>query len=111
MNNSSNRYSRLIETVFFKKYKKGALKGPFVENDFWVAEVERKFTTAREKLVDSLTEKEKVLKERGIPNHIAKLIAKNFDVVCENDNIMNLIKKDKNLGIFLKKYFEKESLV
>jgi len=87
------------------------LKGPFVENDFWCVEVERRFTTARGKLVDSLTEKEKILKERGVPNHIAKQIAKKFDVVCENDNIMNLIKKDENFGVFLRKYFEKESLV
>jgi tRNA nucleotidyltransferase (CCA-adding enzyme) len=96
---------------FIKKYKNKALKGPFVENDFWVTEVERRFTTAREKLVDSLTEKEKILKERGVPNHIAKQIAKKFDVVCENDNIMNLIQKDKNFGIFLRKYFEMGSLV
>jgi len=95
---------------FIKKYKE-SLNGPFVENNFWCVEVERGFTTAREKLVDSLTEKEKVLKERGVPNHIADKIAKKFDVVCENDNIMNLIKKDKNFGIFLRKYFEKESLV
>jgi len=32
-------------------------------------------------------------------------------VVCENDNIMNLIQKDKNFGIFLRKYFEIEILV
>jgi uncharacterized protein YjgD (DUF1641 family) len=96
---------------FIKKYKNKALNGPFVENDFWCVEVERRFTTAREKLVDSLTEKEKVLKERGVPNFIAEKIAKKFDVVCENDNIMNLIKKDENFGIFLRKYFEKESLV
>jgi len=96
---------------FIKKYENKALKGPFVENDFWCVEVERRFTTAREKLVDSLTEKEMVLKQRGIPNHIAKQIAKKFDVVCENDNVMNLIEKDRNFGIFLRKYFGKESLV
>jgi len=96
---------------FIKKYKGMVLSGPFVENDFWCAEVERKFTTAREKLVDSLTEKEKVLKERGVPNFIAKKIAKKFDVICENDNIMNIIKKEKHFGVFLRKYFEKESLV
>jgi len=96
---------------FLKKYENKALKGPFVENDFWCVEVERKFTTAREKLVNSLTDKEKTLKERGVPNHIAKQIAKKFDVVCENDNIMNLIKKDNNFGVFLRKYFERESLV
>jgi len=96
---------------FIKKYKNNGLKGPFIENDFWVAEVERKFTTARGKLVDGLTEKEKVLKKKGVPNHIAKRIEKKFDIVCENDNIMNLIKKDENFGIFLRKYFEKESLI
>lgn len=94
---------------FVKKYKK-TFNGPFVENDFWCAEVERRFTSAREKLVYSLTEKEKILKEKGIPNHIAKQIAKRFDVTSENDNIMGLIGRDKNFGVFLKKYFEKESL-
>lgn len=33
MNNSSNRYSRLIETVFFKKYKKGDKEVIFVRDD------------------------------------------------------------------------------
>jgi len=96
---------------FTEKYKKAALNGPFVENDFWSAEVERRFTTAREKLVDSLSEKEKVLKEKGVPNFVAEKISKKFDVICENDNIMNLIKKDDSFGIFLRRYFEKESLV
>jgi tRNA nucleotidyltransferase (CCA-adding enzyme) len=96
---------------FIKKYKNSSLNGPFVENDFWCAEVERRFTTARGKLFDSLSEKEKVLKEKGVPNFIAEKISKRFDVVCENDNIMNLIKKDNNFGVFLRKYFEKESLV
>ncbi len=96
---------------FIRKYEKTALKGPFIENNFWCVEVERRFTTAREKLINSLTEKEKFLEERGVPNHIAKQIAKKFDVVCETDNIMNLIKKDENFGIFLRKYFEKESLI
>jgi tRNA nucleotidyltransferase (CCA-adding enzyme) len=95
---------------FVKKYKNTALNGPFVENDFWCAEVERRFTTAREKLFDSLSEKEKGLKEKGVPNFIAGKIAKKFDVFCENDNIMNLIKKDNNFGVFMRKYFEKESL-
>jgi tRNA nucleotidyltransferase (CCA-adding enzyme) len=96
---------------FIKKYKKMVLNGPFVENDFWCAEVERRFTTAREKLVDGLSEKEKILKQKGVPNFIAEKIGKKFDVVCENDNIMNLIKNDNNFGVFLRRYFEKESLV
>jgi len=96
---------------FIEKYKKMVLNGPFVENDFWCAEVERRFTTAREKLADSLSEKENILKEKGVPNFIAEKITKKFDIICENENIMNLIKKDCNFGIFLRKYFEKESLV
>jgi tRNA nucleotidyltransferase (CCA-adding enzyme) len=96
---------------FIKKYKKQALKGPFVENDFWAVEVRRKFLTAREKLIDSLKENVKILKAKGIPNHIAKQLVKGFKVISENDKIMQLVKKDPKFGVFLKKYFGKDSMI
>jgi tRNA nucleotidyltransferase (CCA-adding enzyme) len=95
---------------FLEKYK-NALAGPFIENNFWVAEVRRKFLTAREKLFDSLKEKEEVLKAKGIPNYIAEQLVKGFEIFSESDKIFGLIKKDNNFGVFLKKYFEKESLI
>jgi len=95
---------------FLEKYK-NALAGPFIENNFWVAEVTRKFLTAREKLQDSLKEKEDVLKAKGIPNHIAAQLVKGFEIFSESNRIFELIKKDNNFGMFLRKYFEKESLI
>ena len=95
---------------FLKKYK-NALVGPFIENNMWCAEINRKFVTAREKLIDSLSENEETLKAKGIPNHIAEQIAKKFEIVNENEKIMKLVKKDEDFGRFLRKYFEKESLI
>ncbi len=94
---------------FLEKYSK-PLTGPFVENVNWVVEVKRKFITAHEKLVDSLKKNAEILRAKGIPNYIAEQIAKGYEMVPEN-KITNLIKKDKNFGIFLRSYFEKENLV
>ncbi|MDI6826023.1 MAG: CCA tRNA nucleotidyltransferase [Candidatus Aenigmarchaeota archaeon] len=96
---------------FIKKYKGHSVAGPFIEKNFWCVEVKRKFVTAREKLLDSLNEKEDILKEKGIPNYIAEQIAKKFDIISESDKIMKLVKKDNDFGVFMRKYFEKESLV
>jgi len=96
---------------FLNKYRKIAISGPFIEDDFWCAEVKRTFTNARDKLFDSLKEKSKILKAKGIPNYIADEIAKNFEIISETEKIMELIKKDQNFGIFLRRYFAKGSLV
>jgi tRNA nucleotidyltransferase (CCA-adding enzyme) len=96
---------------FLKKYKNNCLVGPFIENNYWCAEVKRKFLVAREKLSDSLNQNLSVLKERGIPNYIAKQIVKRFEIIYESSRIVELIKKDNDFGVFLRKYFEKESLV
>lgn len=96
---------------FLKKYGKQALTGPFVENNNWCVEVKRKFLTARGKLDDSLNKKLGVLKAKGIPNFVAEQIAKDFEIISENNKIMELIKRDVNFGVFLRRYFEKESLV
>jgi tRNA nucleotidyltransferase (CCA-adding enzyme) len=96
---------------FLEKYKNHALAGPFIENNFWAVEIRRKFLTAREKLYDSLKEKEDILKAKGIPNHIAEQLVKGFEIFSESNRIFELIKKDNSFGIFLREYFEKESLV
>lgn len=93
---------------FIEKYKEYK---PFVEDNLWVVEVKRKFLTARDKLKDTLSESLEVLKAKGIPNHIASQIVKGFEIFSENDKLMELVKKDKNFGVFLRKYFEKESLI
>lgn len=97
--------------MFLEKYKKQALTGPFIEDDHWCVEVERKFLTAREKIFDSLNKSLEVLKSKGIPGYVAEQIVKGFEIVCENEKIMGMVEKDKNFGVFLRKYFEKESLV
>ncbi|MEM7821600.1 MAG: CCA tRNA nucleotidyltransferase [Candidatus Aenigmatarchaeota archaeon] len=94
---------------FLEKYK-NALAGPFIENNFWVAEIRRKFLTAREKLQDSLKETEDVLKAKGIPNYIASQLVKGFEIFSETSRIVEIMEKDKNFGVFLRKYFEKENL-
>jgi len=96
---------------FLAKYAKQALAGPFVENNFWCVEVKRNFLTAREKLVNSLKESSDILKAKGIPNAIADQLPKGFEIICENEKIMKLVKQDENFGVFLKKYFEMESLI
>lgn len=95
---------------FLEKYK-DALLGPYIENDFWVVEIRRKFLTAKEKLIDTLNKNVEILKAKGIPNYIAEEIARGFEIFSENNRIMELVKKDRKFGIFLRKYFEKEKLV
>ncbi|MDI6807165.1 MAG: CCA tRNA nucleotidyltransferase [Candidatus Aenigmarchaeota archaeon] len=94
---------------FLQKYKK-PLTGPFIENNFWCVEVVRKFVTARQKLLDSLSKDVDVLKAKGIPNFIAKQIKKRFEIILENAKIMELVKTNEDFGVFLRKYFEKYSL-
>jgi tRNA nucleotidyltransferase (CCA-adding enzyme) len=95
---------------FIKKYKDRAINGPFVEGEFWVIELPRKFRTAKEKLADSLSDSLKILKAKGIPSHIAAQIAKKFTLVTDVKKMSVMAKKDKGFGVFLREYFEKESL-
>lgn len=97
---------------FLKKYKSSSILigGPFVENDKWAVEIQRKFMSAREKLQDSLKDDLKVLKAKGVPNYIASEISKGFEIILETNKIMELVKQDREFGVFLKKYFSPESL-
>jgi len=96
---------------FLNKYVKQAVTGPFVENNYWCVEVRRNFLAARDKLQNSLKESSDILKAKGIPNFIADQLPKGFEIISENEKIMEMIKQDASFGIFLKKYFEKESLI
>jgi len=96
---------------FLEKYQKVALNGPFVEDNFWVAEVKRKFISAREKIQDSLKDDVGTLKAKGVPNKIAEQLVKGVEIISENSKIMELSKNDMNFGIFIKQYFEQESLI
>jgi tRNA nucleotidyltransferase (CCA-adding enzyme) len=97
---------------FLKKYRGNptSVAGPFVEGENWVVETHRKFMTAREKLSDTLKDDVKILKAKGVPNHIANELSKGFEIISESNRIIELVKEDSNFGIFLKKYFNPESL-
>jgi tRNA nucleotidyltransferase (CCA-adding enzyme) len=96
---------------FLEKYKSLAITGPFIEGKNWVVEVKRKFKTAREKLFDSLSVDVSILQAKGIPNHMAEQISKGFEIISDVNRIIELVSKDRDFGIFLRKYFEKESLI
>jgi len=96
---------------FIEKYRKQALAGPYVEGEFWVVEVARKFMSAREKLEDSLRTSENILKAKGIPNFVASQIAKDVEIISDTQKIIDMIKKNVEFGKFLRRYFKKESLV
>lgn len=88
---------------FIKKYSKVALRGPYIRDNRWIFEVKREWCNAREKLVDSLNESEKVLMAKGIPNFIARQIAKKF-VVMEEKEIARI--RNDEFFIFLRKFFK-----
>lgn len=96
---------------FLQKYRTNVISGPYVENDFWVVEIPRKFITAREKIIDSLTKDSKTLEAKGVPNLIAKELVKGFKIFSESDKAISLIKENKNFGIFLKNFFSRKALV
>jgi len=91
---------------FIQKYQKVAVTGPFVEEDYWCVEVKRPWKQAKKKLMHSLGVSETKLKDKGIPNHIAKSIAKGFQVTSA-DTLL----KNKKFAEFMRTYFEKEKLV
>lgn len=96
---------------FLEKYKNNSWNGPYIENDFWAVEIQRKFITAREKIQDSLDNDLKSLESKGVSNLIAKEISKGFEVFSDSDKVLSLMKENKDFGVFLKKFFEKESLI
>lgn len=94
---------------FLEKYKKEAISGPYIEGVRWVVEVKRKFLTAKEKLIDTLNKPLEILIAKGIPNYVAKEISRKFDVFAGSEIVLLL--KNKDFGIFLKRYFGKKKLI
>jgi tRNA nucleotidyltransferase (CCA-adding enzyme) len=94
---------------FAIKHKDDAIAGPYVEENYWVVEVYRKWTSAKLKLIDSISESEEVLMAKGIPSYIAKQLSKKFKVVGA-DELKKLLKNEE-FAVFLKEYFEKENLM
>jgi len=93
---------------FIKKYESLAINGPYIRDNTWRVEIKRKWKSAARKLKDSLSDKEDILKAKGLPNYIASEIIDGFEIFA-NEKISNLL-KNKEFGIFLRKYFEKEKL-
>ncbi len=94
---------------FLEKYKH-PMTGPFVEGNYWAVEIKRKFTSAHEKVLDSLKNSPETLKAKGVPNYIADQLPKGFEVIHESRKIGKLLRKNREFGIFLKNYFDKEGL-
>jgi tRNA nucleotidyltransferase (CCA-adding enzyme) len=95
---------------FLGKYNKSATAGPFIEGEYWTVETKRAFRTAKEKLKDSLSDSLKELEAKGIPNFIAKEVSKGYRILDSPKEIISMARKDADFGIFLRKYFDKESL-
>ena len=89
---------------FINKYKKNRM---WVENEFWVAEVERKFPDAEALLKQTLKNSPKKLKSMGIDSYIASSVSKRFKILKNND-IIKFAKKNKEFAVFLHNYLEKD---
>jgi len=96
-------YSKHAEQ-FLKHYKENKV---FIEDDKWVVEVEREFTTMLHFLNHLLKRPEKELLEKGIPSKIAPLMRK--CKLCGGGDTLKAIEKlPEDFRIFLKEWFEKD---
>lgn len=96
-------YSKHAEE-FLKHYKENEV---FVENEKWVVEVERKFTTVLHYLQDLLKNSEKELRERGIPSKIAPKIRK-ARIAGGGDFLKEVKKLPEDFRRFLREWFERD---
>jgi len=94
----------------FLEAHKNPLIGPYVEDNRWIVEVERKFKTAKEKILDSLSKPVDILKAKGIPNYIAEALSKGFEVI-NSIEIEKLLRERRDVGIFFYNYFNKKKLI
>ncbi len=78
---------------FIEKYKKPGRV--WVEGEFWVAEVKRRFRTPESILKDFLSSDEKRLKEKGVASHMAREIARGFNIM-KVSGVFSLAGKEKN---------------
>jgi len=88
---------------FINKYKN---KRIWVENNYWVAEIERKFTHAKDKISHTLSHKPKEMQEMGIGSHISKEIGSRFYIKTYAE-LAQLAKNNNGLGLFLEDFFKK----
>ena len=58
---------------------------------------------------DSLSDSFRILREKGIPSHVAKSVAKDYRLI-RLDGLLKLVKRKREIGEFIMEYFEKEVL-
>jgi tRNA nucleotidyltransferase (CCA-adding enzyme) len=98
-------FSKKHSQEFINKYKNhGRI---WIENDCYVAEIERKFTQADEKIRHSLSVSLKVLKQKGIASYIAESIHKHGFKLLNNKQIISLAKKNEDFACFLWEYLKR----
>ncbi len=97
-------FSKLHVKQFISKYK--GLGRIWVEGNYWVGEIKRKYKKPKEKLTHSLSDSYEELKAKGIASHIAESISKGFKIL-EDKEIIELSKKNQDFALFLKEFFEK----
>lgn len=89
---------------FLKHYKENKV---FIENDNWMVETEREFTTVLNFLKELIDESEKELLEKGIPSKIAPLM-KNCKLCGGGDTLKAIEGLPEEFRVFLKEWFEKD---
>ena len=96
-------FSRKGSSQFLEKYRTGRL---WVESDKWVAETQRKHTTAEETLKAFLKGSEKALREKGLPSYIARQVSKGFRIGNSRQTIA--LTNNRSFAEFLADYLEKD---
>ncbi|MBN2043240.1 MAG: CCA tRNA nucleotidyltransferase [Candidatus Aenigmarchaeota archaeon] len=97
-------FSKVHSKQFREKYKNEKL---FVEEDFWVAFTERKWTSARDSLKEFLGKSAKKLMEDGIRSYVATAISSGFDLLGK-ERIFSFSGKNQDFAVFLKEYLERK---
>jgi tRNA nucleotidyltransferase (CCA-adding enzyme) len=86
---------------FLKKYK--PLGRTYKEGRFWYAEFKREFKQADAKLKHTLSDPVKILREKGIPSHVAKAVAKDFKLLNEKQ-VISFARKNSGFAMMLKEW-------
>ncbi len=97
-------FSKVHSRQFREKYKNDNL---FVEEDFWVAFTERRWTSAKDSLKEFLEKSSKKLMESGIRSHISMIISYKFDLAGK-EKILKFSERNKDFALFLKEYLERK---
>lgn len=100
--------SKFHTSEFLSKYTKADF-GPFIIDDRWAAEVNRKYRKPEDLIKDFIKQSEDKLIVKGVPKNVVSPI-KSSKIVSGN-SIWKIVKKNKLLSdFFRKKYFDKIEL-